>query len=832
MIRVRKVWAFLVVMALASIGVGAILTLPANAENLNTPTTITVGTASRAINGVNVARGTDQTILYSSDFGTNTGTNQWGVEAVVHCTGSPLSCVVQSVRDRQPTQDLTPTTIPAKPDYVLSTHGVSADWARANVTVGKAVTLKDSGGVQTFWPGSAVTSSTTATGTSVSPSATCTATGTFLLGISDNSGSNGNGVADEQAWQANHAIRLVGTWSDDDSNSIYHLSTDLASWTGSVDIAVGGLWAGQTWSAASAGSYNAQWTTKINNLKAAWGSRPAGNLYVRFAHEFNGDFSSYYANDANAANFVSAFRRWSTLLQTNFPGAHPVWSPNDGSNVTNIDNFWPGNDKVDLIAVDHYNAWPHYTTAAEVTSHLSDKDSNNNPVQPEAWRQYALSKSVPMGFGEIGNPSNSAAAGGGGDAPGFFDAMESWSEAHAGTAAGQVAYAAWFNAGGYTAHYQFYIDAQGADPTQPNFAARFQQAPVVNAGSSCATSPPPTSLTTSVSPTSSTTSVSPTSSTTSVSPTGTTCAPNSTVTQTVTVTAPAGTTTSPPPTSVTTTPPPTSVTTTPPVNGAYPAQEVAGYQMLWSSDHDVLGSLPAQVNVVRLAFFNDGGTSPGGASPGIVGYTDAGKATMFSQLRAFVNRGGKVTLSLGGGGQTLSLANPTNVVNRIKAVMTDLSDAQGTVITGIDWDIESGDFTDAGVFSVSQQLVQAFGANFAITMVPNGGNIGTYLPTAKRLNTAGYLTSFGQQFYDAPMTYSAIDGRVNEYLSNGLPISKYAVGMMIGTDSSHPTEATYNSWFIQLQQAHPGLDRAYLWELSRPGTAQWAADMAANEAAR
>ncbi len=439
-IRHTGAWlAFVAAMALSLVSADVALSIPASAENLNTPASITVGTASRAVNGVNRARETDDLILYSSDFGVSTGTNQWGVEAVVQCG---TVCVVQSYRDRQPTQDTTPTAIPAKPGFVISGHNVSADWMRSNVKVGDTVTVRDSTGAVTTWPGG----------------------------------------------------------------------------------------------------------------------------------------------------------------------------------------------------------------------------------------------------GPTGTPS-----------------------------------------------------------TQPT---------------------------------------------------------------------------------------PSASPTTTPAPGAYPAREVAGYQMLWSNDRDVLGSLPAQLNVVRLAFFNDGGNIPGGVSPGIVGYTSAGKSSMVSELRSFVGRGGKVTLSLGGGGQRLSLGNPTNVVNRIRAVISDLSDGQGPLVTGIDWDIESNDFTDSGVFSVSQQLVQAYGPDFAVSMVPNGGNIDTYLSTGKRLWQGGYLSSFGQQFYDAPMSESAIGHRVSQYLGTGMPISLYAIGMMIGTDSSHPSEATYNTWFTHLQQAHPGLDRAYLWELSRSGTAQWAADIAAAEAAR
>jgi hypothetical protein len=635
--------------------------------------------------------------------------------------------VYRGVAPTQTKLNATPLTTPSYVDTGL-TNGTSYSYA---------VTAVNSVGE------SGKTASASATPTS------STSAGLYFLGASGEGAASGK----LNTWMTNHALRMGGSWSDqqtDTTGDMSMITGEWGQWTQPLDFAVGGLRNGQDWASAAAGAYNSQWQTRFNNLKAAWGSRPTNLLWVRIAHEFNGNFSDYFANDANAANFVQAWRRWATILRNTIPGAHPVWSPNDGGNVTNIDAFFPGNDLVDAIAVDKYNGWPHLTTTAEFQAHVNDKDSNGNPVGAEAWRQYALSKGLPMYFGEIGNPSNSADAGGGGDAPQWFTFIDGWCKANAANSdvltnpkgsPGKVFGAVWFNVSGYNAGYRFYRSAtDDADPTQPNFAAAFRAATIQGTGPT----PPP--------------------------------------------------------------PPP------PPTGNTYPSKEIAVYKMMWSTNGPDLSSINAKVNVVRLAFAT-------GSGPSLVGFSSEGQTKLKSDIITFRSRGGRVVLSLGGGGQSLDPSNTSAFVNGISSIRDQLG-----ALDGVDWDWESG-WSDGQVHAVNMALAAKFGTDFAITFAQNGGNVGSYIPTIVKAQQAGILTSAGQQFYDAPVSYSAALGRVDELISNGIPASKISIGMMIAADSNHWTNAQCKDYATRFK-ADRGITRFYLWEASRSGTDQWATDMA------
>jgi PAB1-binding protein PBP1 len=91
---------------------------------------VTIGTATRALNGTNVARLTDYLVRYTPAYGATTKTNQYGYEAEV--IGGKVTKVANGVGSM---------AIPAN-GYVLSGHGASRTWLAANATVGATVTLK------------------------------------------------------------------------------------------------------------------------------------------------------------------------------------------------------------------------------------------------------------------------------------------------------------------------------------------------------------------------------------------------------------------------------------------------------------------------------------------------------------------------------------------------------------------------------------------------------------------------------------------------------------------------------------------------------------------
>lgn len=245
----------------------------------------------------------------------------------------------------------------------------------------------------------------------------------------------------------------------------------------------------------------------------------------------------------------------------------------------------------------------------------------------------------------------------------------------------------------------------------------------------------------------------------------------------------------------------------------YPAVEIGVYAMRWPNSEGPLSAVPAQCNVVRLAFAN-------GMPLRMTGWGPEGQAASMTSLTALRNRGCKIIVSIGGGGYPVNLSDTTARVADIQFIANELGG-----IDGVDIDIEASSIVQSQVLAFCAGLKAAFGTNFAITMVPNGGNIDTYLPVGVALHNAGNLTKFGQQFYDVNVPLNAAKSRISQAITEGIPVSKYTVGMMIASDADHWTNAQCLSYMQSIKADWPTIGGAYLWENSRAGTAQWAADM-------
>lgn len=295
---------------------------------------------------------------------------------------------------------------------------------------------------------------------------------------------NASQITAANNWLTNKSLKAVGYWIDSNA-TVQQDAWGLASgetfgtWSGIIDIAFGGIFpsSGDSWANAASGSYDSRWSTALNKIKTGWGSRPPGNLHLRFAHEMNGNFSTWQVNNANAANFRNAWIRWANLARSIIPGVQLVWSPNYGtSSLTYVDDLWPGNSYVDVVGPDWYNSWPHITDLAGWTAHkLNLQDGNGNPVGIEKWRQYALSKGKPLCIPEWGNPGvDDGGGGGGGDHSYYAEAALAYFKANGGFGAGQVKYAIYFNIGvngGYPPDYLVWASGTNGTVHQPLTAA-------------------------------------------------------------------------------------------------------------------------------------------------------------------------------------------------------------------------------------------------------------------------------------------------------------------------------------------------------------------------
>jgi hypothetical protein len=226
------------------------------------------------------------------------------------------------------------------------------------------------------------------------------------------------------------------------------------------------------------GAYTSRWQTSANKLASLW-TRPKTDLFLDFAREMNGGtWNPWYVTAADAANFKAAWALWAAIMRATLPGIKLMLTYNDGtgSGMATPLQTWPTVQAPDLCAVDTYNAWPHVTDASSFNAKMAQTGSGGYPIGMEAWRLQALAWGVPLAVSEFANGAFSTDGGGGGDHPYWTTATLDWCYANAGTGAGKVHHAIWFNHGpleGYDRDYRAF-NGSGSNPNQPLTAAAFR----------------------------------------------------------------------------------------------------------------------------------------------------------------------------------------------------------------------------------------------------------------------------------------------------------------------------------------------------------------------
>ncbi len=266
------------------------------------------------------------------------------------------------------------------------------------------------------------------------------------------SGAAGTGVPDGRfgAWRG-RPVQIAGTWNDNAASQPYQWSLrpgfEYGDWQGDVDVAVGGIYKdrGETWAAAASGAYDARWRQSLGAVQQAWGSRP-GTVYVRFAHEFNGDWYPWSVEGAEAAHFVAAWKRLRAIQLDVAPRTRLVFCPNAETSAANRLDWrtaFPGAAYVDVVSVDLYNQYPFIRTAEEFSAASGRLDGTGAPLGLEQHRLFAASVGRPFAISEWSSNADL------GDAPVFVTELHRWLTRHGGTGPGQVLYEIHFNVADY-----------------------------------------------------------------------------------------------------------------------------------------------------------------------------------------------------------------------------------------------------------------------------------------------------------------------------------------------------------------------------------------------
>jgi hypothetical protein len=259
------------------------------------------------------------------------------------------------------------------------------------------------------------------------------------------SGAAGVGVADGSfaAWRG-RPLTIASTWADDNDNqvNIYQCRPggEFANWTGDLDVAIGAIGAGESWQAAATGAYDARWSQALAALRDGCDSH-ARTVYIRFAHEMNGNWYPWSVDGSNYQAFDQAWIRFRNLQKQIFPAGKLVFSVNRESVGADMDwrRFFPGAQYVDVMGVDYYNQYPYAATLGQFESALNDTDGYGAPKGLEKHLAFAASVGLPLAVSEwSGNADN-------GDGPGYIQGMHDFFARHGGTGAGRLLYECQFN---------------------------------------------------------------------------------------------------------------------------------------------------------------------------------------------------------------------------------------------------------------------------------------------------------------------------------------------------------------------------------------------------
>lgn len=247
----------------------------------------------------------------------------------------------------------------------------------------------------------------------------------------------------------------------------------------------------------------------------------------------------------------------------------------------------------------------------------------------------------------------------------------------------------------------------------------------------------------------------------------------------------------------------------------------AVYYMCWpTSGSPAFASIPAQFNEIRLAFAQSG---PQGLR--LVGSgsqsSDVFKTAIWNRRKA----GTRVLISIGGQSGAVDTSNVAKFVADIEAIIS----TQTGPVDGIDWDVEAAALNKANVLAINQALIKAH-PDWRISFAPNGSNVDAYLPVA--VETYRSITRnvvYGQQFYDAVVTWGAAAGRINAAINAGLPPGVLLLGMM-NPMSNEPAATQAKRWTVEVcagfirsaLQSWKGFGGAYVWEAGRQRNADYA----------
>jgi hypothetical protein len=243
-------------------------------------------------------------------------------------------------------------------------------------------------------------------------------------------------------------LQIVGVYADTTGpvQATLPVLTSLAGYPGDIDIAIGGLTddTPETWARAATGTYLNRWTQAARALRAARGST-AGTVYVRFAHEINTDWFPWAVTSRTVADFRTSWRLFHDVLAREYPQARLVLCLNSGSRTdVSVEQLWPGDDVVDVVAVDVHTGWEP-TDAAGWQQRLDDVATDGSPRGLLAWLAFAAKHHKPLAVSRWGLDPGSSTTDDGTRVRVMHDFLASHAAVPGQDPAGRILYDIFFN---------------------------------------------------------------------------------------------------------------------------------------------------------------------------------------------------------------------------------------------------------------------------------------------------------------------------------------------------------------------------------------------------
>ena len=173
------------------------------------------------------------------------------------------------------------------------------------------------------------------------------------------------------------------------------------------------------WRRAAEGAFDGHWENCARALKTNYPNmlvlRP-GWEYNMAGYQWN--LTMLAATSLSAAQrqierdwYKTAFRRWVTIFRQLYSQDVLIdWCGIErGGQAGSIDDFYPGNDVVDIIGVDMYDGQP-CLSSEEIWTRDFNTTFQGGPGGVNAWLAYARSKGKPLSFPEWGVSSLGAGA--------------------------------------------------------------------------------------------------------------------------------------------------------------------------------------------------------------------------------------------------------------------------------------------------------------------------------------------------------------------------------------------------------------------------------------